>query len=81
MLGARGEDDEVGERAEEREPVGLVDEQLLGIGEHRRPARGGLPSRGARPASARRSAWACGDYNSHGGVMATGSPAPWALRG
>ena len=29
------EDDEVGERAEEREPVGLVHQELVGIGEHR----------------------------------------------
>ena len=35
MLGRGREDHEVGERAEEGEAVGLVDEQLVGIGEHR----------------------------------------------
>ena len=38
----RREHDEVGERAEERQPVGLVDEQLVGIGQHRAGAEDGL---------------------------------------
>src|SRR2546422_2992186 len=35
VLRGGGEDDEVRQRREEREAVGLVDEQLLGVGEHR----------------------------------------------
>src|SRR2546422_5728557 len=35
VLRGGGEDDEVRQRPEEREAVGLVDEQLLGVGEHR----------------------------------------------
>src|SRR5207253_126164 len=37
VLGAGGEHDEVGQRAEEREPVRLVDDELVGLRQH--PAR------------------------------------------
>ena len=35
VLGRRREHDEVGQRPEQRQPVGFVDEQLVGLGQHR----------------------------------------------
>jgi hypothetical protein len=51
VLGALREDDEVGQRAEKGEPVGLVGQQFLGVGEHRPLAEEGfhLPAQGLLP--------------------------------
>ena len=51
MLGRAGEDHEVCQRAEEREPVGLVDHELVGVREHgaRAQERFHLPAEGLLP--------------------------------